>query len=379
MLLDDLQTPCVLIEQHRLEQNLRRMQGKARANGVSLRPHVKTHKSLQIARRQQELGAAGITVATVHEAEVFANGGFEDACIAFTLVGRDKLERAAALARRIALSFCVDSRVGARAASEVFAARGLTANVLIEVDTGHHRTGVPWDGNEAVDLAAYVREQPGLRLAGLLTHAGQAYHGPENGESAAEALVRHAVEERNRILSVAARVSASDEQLTISIGSTPTMAAFENAEVDGRRITEIRPGNYVFCDAMQVALGSAALTDCALTVLATVVSKHRDRDGSERVFIDAGKKILTSDTGAGTVGYGVVLYNAHTMTPLPHVRIESLSEEHGWIRVHGGSTLGIGDRVRIVPNHACVVVATQSQLHLVGDEEVIGAFPVDAR
>ncbi|HEX7069918.1 MAG TPA: alanine racemase, partial [Rhodothermales bacterium] len=250
------------------------------------------------------------------------------------------------------------------------------------VDTGHHRTGVAWDEDEGPALAALVNALPGLRFAGLLTHGGHAYHGPDVGETAGDALVRRASEERDRILDLAVRLrneGLAGDRFEVSIGSTPTLSVFENAERERIRITEVRPGNYVFNDAIQLALGSATAADCALTVLATVISKHRDRDGSERVFIDGGKKVFTSDTGAGATGFGIVLYNAQTMTALPHVEFTDLSEEHGWLRVRGGSTLSVGDRVRIIPNHACVVVATQPQFHVVDGEEVVETLTVDAR
>jgi len=157
------------------------------------------------------------------------------------------------------------------------------------------------------------------------------------------------------------------------------MAAFENAERGGFRITEIRPGNYVYYDAMQVSLGAATLDDCALTVEATVVSRHRDRSGQDRLYLDAGKKVLTADTGALTEGYGIILYNPADMVPHPHARLTGLSEEHGWVKVRGGATFGVGDRVRIVPNHACVTVHTQDTFYLVDDGEVVDELPVDAR
>lgn len=384
VIIDDLPTPSVLVERRRFEANLRRMQEKADLNRVTLRPHAKTHKSVSISRRQQELGARGITVATVQEAEIFAAGGFQDICIAYTVVDRGELERIAALRSSARVSFCIDTPTGARIASSVFAEAAAEADVLVEIDVGFRRTGVAWDSPDVVELARLISSLPALRLTGVLTHAGQGYHAPESGETADEALLRRSTEERDRILVSASRLRQAglidpSSGFTISIGSTPTMAAFENVERDGLRVTEIRPGNYVFNDVIQVALGAASLADCALTVLATVVSKHRDRDGSERVYIDAGKKVLTSDTGAGTNGYGIVLYNASTMTPLPHASIYALSEEHGWLRFHGGSTLSVGDRIRIVPNHACVVVATRPVLHVVDGDDVVESIRVDAR
>lgn len=386
MLIDDLPTPAILIERRRLEENLARMQAKADANGVTLRPHTKTHKSLWIAARQQDLGAKGLTVAKVGEAEVFASAGFNDIRIAYTVVGTDKHERILPLMDGARISFCVDTRDGALMASDFYEMRGRRIDVLVEVDTGHGRCGVKWDRPEAVDFAGFVSSLPGLRLVGILTHAGQSYRGPRSdGETEADALRRVSAEERDRMLDLVVRMRVAgitqadpDKGFEISIGSTPSMAYFENRTHEGFRITEIRPGNYVFHDAMQVGLGVTDLSHCALTVLSTVVSKHREH-GRERVYLDAGKKILTGDTGYGTDGHGIIVYNPVTMTALPHARITTLSEEHGWVEVPGGSTLQVGDRVRVVPNHACVSVDTQDRVYLVDDGEVIDSLRVDAR
>ena len=382
-LLEDLATPCLLIEKHRLERNLERMQAKAAANEVRLRPHAKTHKSVWIAERQRALGAQGITVAKVGEAEVFVEAGFEDVRLAYAVVGREKHERLRRLMDQAQISFCVDTVEGAEAASAFYAAAGRTAEVLMEIDTGHGRCGVPWEG-DTVELAQRINELPGLRLVGILTHAGQSYRGPDEGEPPEEALRRVSEAERDRMLEVAARLrdaGALDDpdRFEISVGSTPTMAAFENHERGGFSITEIRPGNYVFYDALQEALGAAALEDCALTVLTTVVSKRREASGKERLYLDAGKKVFTTDTGYGTDGYGTLLYNAAAMRRHPHARLTGLSEEHGWVEVPGGATFGVGDRVRVVPNHACVAVGTQDEMWLVDGDEVVRALPVDAR
>lgn len=386
-MLDELPTPSLLVERARLERNLTRMQEKADTSGVRLRPHTKTHKSVALARRQLERGAAGLTVAKVGEAEVFVAAGFEDVRLAYAVVGEDKHARLLRLMDRARISFCVDTRQGAEAASASYHRHGRRAEILVEVDVGHGRCGIPWDDPEAADFVRFVAGLPGLALVGILTHAGQAYHGPAHEDETAEgALVRASREERDRMLHLAARLrragipqAGPEAGFEISIGSTPTMAHFENSTYDGFSITEIRPGNYVFHDAMQVALGAARLEDCALTVLATVISKRRDRAGRERLYLDAGKKVLTSDTGYGTDGYGVLLYNAAAMRPLPHARITGLSEEHGWVEVRGGATLAVGDRVRLVPNHACVAANLQDAYYLVDGQDVLGQLPVDAR
>jgi D-serine deaminase-like pyridoxal phosphate-dependent protein len=390
MHLDDLPSPAVLVEDRRLDANLRLMQARARKQQVDLRPHTKTHKSVRLARRQRELGAHGITVAKVGEAEVFAEAGFDDIRLAYTPVSERDFARLLVLMERARVSFCVDTEEGARAASTFFARHGRDVEVLLEVDCGYGRCGVPWDHPLAVRFAQLVHSLPGLRLAGILTHAGHAYHGPKLGETEEAALRRVGNEERDRMLDFAHRLRLFDlvrpnaepagaPRFEISIGSTPTMRYFENRVDQGFTITEIRPGNYVFNDAIQVSLGVANLPECALTVQATVISRHRDKTGADRLFLDAGKKVFTSDTGYGTHGYGILLYNARSMKPLPHAELSALSEEHGWVQVPGGATLEIGNRVRVVPNHACVVVNTMDAFFLVDGDDVLEEIRVDAR
>ena len=386
MSLSQLATPSLLVDRARLDANLARMQRRADAHGVALRPHAKTHKCVEIARRQREQGASGLTVATVAEAEAFVDAGAADVCVAVPVTGRDKHERLAALGARAQLSCTVDTVAGAEQASAVHARHDAPLDVLMEVDVGHGRCGVPWDAPDAaVSLARRVGALPGLQLTGILTHAGQAYDGPRDDEAPTDALRRVAQHERDRMLAVVARLAEAGVPgivpgaFTISIGSTPSMAAFDNAERDGFRVTEIRPGNYVMHDAMQVALGAASFDDCALTVLTTVMSTREPPTGPARAFVDAGKKILTTDTGAGTDGYGRVLADAGTMTPADGLRVARLSEEHGWLEGPAAAALSVGDRLRLVPNHACVSVATQPCLHLVDGETTVDTWAVTAR
>lgn len=385
MLIDDLSTPALLVDADRLSRNLDRMQAKADENDAALRPHGKTHKSPALARRQIDRGAIGLTVATLPEAEAFAEAGVGDIRVAYPVVGRERYERLLALTETATVSFTVDTEAGIRQASRFFGDAGTTMDVLLEVDVGHGRCGVPWDAEkETIRLAETISDAPGLNLTGILTHAGQAYHGPQDGESKADALRRAGREERDRMLEVAVRLDEAGcegvhpDTFEVSIGSTPSLTHFENAEREGFRITEIRPGNYVFNDAMQVDLASAELDDCALSVYTTVVSKRRDPSGTERVYVDAGKKVVTTDQGPGMDRYGTVLYNARYMRAHPHAVVTDLSEEHGWMRVPGGATFGVGDRLRIVPNHACVTVATQESLYVVDGDEVVETWDVAA-
>ncbi|WP_263818533.1 alanine racemase [Salinibacter sp.] len=386
MTISDLPTPALLIEQSRLQANLATMQARADANDVALRPHTKTHKSVALANEQRNRGAEGLTVATVHEAETFVAAGFDDVRVAYPVTGRNKHERLQALRADSKISFTVDTVAGADQASAVYAEADIPVDVLIEVDVGHGRCGVHWaDDAAAVTLARRIASLPGLHLAGILTHAGQAYDGPSDGETETDALRRASRQERDRMLSVASALAETDgvnvtpDNFEISVGSTPSMAAFTNATRDGFRVTEIRPGNYVMHDAMQVALGAATLGDCALTVRTTVVSTQQKPDGTAHAFVDAGKKVFTTDTGYGTEGHGVALANAAQMGPHPNLHVDHLSEEHGWLTMTGDADLTVGDRLRIVPNHACVTVATQDTLHVVDGPSVVDRWSVDAR
>ena len=190
-------------------------------------------------------------------------------------------------------------------------------------------------------------------------------------------------DERDGALDAAARLGAAGlldaATAEVSLGSTPTLAVFEPTTRDGFRVSEWRPGTYVFNDGQQVALGSATLQDCALTCIATVLSKRRFDDGTEQAIVDAGRKTLTSDGGAGLAGFGVVLYSPRTMVPNMHAFLPRLSEEHGTLATPGALVYDIDDPVFIVPNHACVAVATRREVFAVEGDEVAAVWPVLAR
>jgi len=386
MLIGDLATPALLIDKSRLEFNLLDMQKRAEDNNVRLRPHTKTHKSVAIAKWQREKGASGLTVAKLGEAETYAEAGFEDIRLAYALVGDDKYERLLALMDSCNVSFCVDTVEGARAASSYFSKNQVEVDVMIETDVGYGRCGVRYDKPSSLEFARYIDTLPGLKVRGILTHAGHAYGGPKVGsESKAEALKRVSEEERDRMLEFAVELrkaeidAAIDGTLEISIGSTPSLRYFSNKSVAGFSVTEIRPGNYVFLDMVQVNLGVEPIERCALTVYATVISKHGNPDMSERFFLDSGKKVLTSDKAMGSDSFGQILGNARDRIPMPDVQINALSEEHGWVRVAGKAAVDVLDRVQVVPNHACVVVNTQRHMYVVDGEQIVEQIEVDAQ
>lgn len=362
----DLDTPALIVDLSVLERNLERMQALADGFRVRLRPHIKTHKCPEIARMQVERGAAGITVAKVGEAEVMADAGLDDILIANQVVGSRKLDRLVRLAERVRLAVLVDSRVGVEQLDRAFRHAGVPLDVLIEVDTGKRRCGLA--GLEAIrDLAAAVADGPALRLRGIETHEGHVA-ADADGPGQIEARARAAAQ---RMVEVAGALREDGHPVEeLSVGSTP--AAPYTAAVDA--ITEMRPGTYVFNDVNQMRIGQAAPGDCALSVLATVIS--RPADG--RAVLDAGSKSIwveTARTGfelSGYEGYGYI-------RGAPDARIDRLSEEHGVVEFSGDGFPGIGDRVEIIPNHVCPVVNLHPELHLLDGDEVVETWPIAAR
>ena len=355
----------MLIDRGRLIRNIERVQQLASASGMRLRPHAKTHKSPVIAEWQIARGAVGICCAKVGEAEVFAAAGIDDIRLPYP-VHPSNASRLVALMDQAAISIIVDHLDVARGWSEAMQAAGRRLDVLIKVDVGFHRCGIDPDGDPLAFIAS-VASMPGLRLRGLLSHAGQGYQAGSETDLCSvaerEAVILRALQDR------ATRSGISLDE--ISVGATPTL----RFSARQRGITELRPGNYVYFDRTQVALGSAALDDCALTVLATVVSTHPGR-----VILDSGSKTLTNDAARGIAaapGYGAVLAADGTVDP--SLVIERLSEEHATVRIIGATRLKPGDQVQVLPNHACTVSNLVDVVRLVDGDRIIDTLPVAAR
>jgi len=366
MLLSDLPTPQVLIDQARSRRNIDRAQQLASNAGVALRPHAKTHKSPVIAKWQIDRGAVGVCCAKVGEAEVFVAAGIANIRLPYP-VSPSNAARVLALLDRATISIIVDHADVARGWSEAMVRAGRTLDVLIKVDVGFHRCGIDPDG-DALGFVQRVSALPGLRLRGLLSHAGHGYHASSDDELRAVAHREAEILTSLRDRAVTAGIPLEE----LSVGATPTLR-FSAAE---RGLTELRPGNYVYFDRTQLALGSATLDDCALTVLSSVVTQH---DG--RIILDAGSKTLTNDQARGITaapGYGAIL-TADGAAIDDRLTIERLSEEHATVRVTGTTALKPGDRVRIVPNHSCVVSNLVNEVRLVDGDRVIDTLPVAAR
>ena len=336
----DLPTPALLLDLDLLEANLRGMADRCRDLGVRLRPHVKTHKCVEVALGQRELGATGITVSTLHEARVFAEAGFDDITWAFPLVP-SHIDEAVALADMIRLGVTVDSE----RAVELLQSTGSSFRVWLKVNAGYGRAGVAPRSDEALQLVDRIDAAPDLEFAGLLSHSGNAYHANSPAH-----IARIAHEERDVLNALGERLRMQGTVVPdLSGGSTPSMAQVQ----DLSGITEVRPGNYALYDWTQVALRSCTIDQCAATVLASVVSSHPPEG---RSVVDAGALALSADPGPVhlTGGeMGVLLDPDRPGKVLQNARMRSLSQEHGVV----DGILRIGDRVRVVPNHSCLAVA----------------------
>lgn len=365
MKITSLPTPQVLIDRRRLLANLDRMRAATTARNIALRPHAKTHKIPQIAQLQVKRGAKGICCAKVSEAEVFAAAGIHDIRLPYP-VHPVNASRVLALMSRSRVSIIVDDLEVARGWSEAMLAAGQVLDVLVKVDVGFHRCGIDPESREAVNTIGAIADLPAIRLVGLLSHAGHGYHARSEKE-----LRDIAHRERDWLVDLAEGAALPSPE--ISVGATPT-ARF-SVELDG--ITELRPGNYAYFDRTQVGLGAARLEDCALTVLARVVSR-----AGNRVILDCGSKTLSSDGARGfgsPSGYGAVFKDLESDEIDDGLVIERLSEEHATVKAGRHCQLRTGDLVRVLPNHSCVVSNLVDFVQLVEGLEHLETLRVEAR
>jgi len=345
MTLDELETPVAVIDLERVEANIARWQKYLDAHGIAHRPHIKTHKLPQIAQRQMDAGAAGLTCQKIGEAEVMADAGLDDIFLPYNIIGGTKLERLMALAGRIRVSVTADAAFTVRGYAEAAQRAGLELPVLVEFDTGGGRCGVQ-SPREAADLARLIARSRGLRFDGLMTH-------PCNAQS--DAFVR----ETRWLLRDARRTVER-----VSYGGTPGMwQAHTHTEV-----TEYRAGTYVYGDRATVKSGAMTLDECAFKVLATVVS----RPTAERGILDGGSKTFSSDL-SGLESHGLIL-------EYPEARFHSVSEEHGHVDFSACRRKPqIGERVTVIPNHVCVVTNLFDHIVAVRRGQMEEVWPVAAR
>lgn len=345
----NLDTPAVLVDLEVVRRNIARFQAYADQIGMAVRPHIKTHKLPQIALMQLEAGAVGITCQKISEAEamVAADSRLKDVLITYNILGAEKLAHLRDLAGRLRLTVVADNAVVIDGLSAAFADAPEPLRVLVECNTGADRCGVATP-QDAATLARRIADAPGLQFQGLMSYP------PASGAAAVQAFMTQAK----------ALIEADGLAVTVtSSGGTPSMMLAGDAPV----ATEYRPGTYAYNDRSLVARGVCDWDDCALTVLATVVSVP----STNRAIIDAGSKALTSDL-LGLMGYGHVLGR-------PDIAIDQLSEEHGRLISAGPIGLAVGDKLRIVPNHACVVSNLFDTVHVLEPGKPVAIWPVVAR
>ncbi len=347
----DLETPSLVVDLDRLHANVDRMSALVKSRGLDLRPHAKTHKCLEIAEMQRQAGAVGLTVATLSEAEVFADAGFTDLLVAYPIFpSGTKAERLRRLLDKSNLHVGVDNPAGAAAIAQ--AARGRPVPVVLEVDSGQHRTGVaPSDVVRLGERCASL----GLQVSGVFTHGGHSYRDPDAPHQAA-------LDEGAALAAAAEELRGAGFDVTIvSAGSTPTSGVARPEQV-----TEERPGSYVFYDRQQLALGACTSDDLALSVAATVVSVFGDR-----FVIDAGSKALAMDRPAWLPGHG-------SIAALGDAQVATLSEHHGVVKSPSTSP-EVGDVVLVTPNHVCNVVNLFDEYVVTEAGAVVDRWRVAAR
>jgi D-serine deaminase-like pyridoxal phosphate-dependent protein len=366
--LTDIATPAALIEETRMTDNIVRLQRRMTELGVRLRPHVKTSKCVEVARRQQDAGASGITVSTLKEAEQFFAAGFGDILYA-VCISPDKLDRALALCRQgCALTLLVDSV----AAAQAVVAKGHSFAVMIEIDTDGHRSGVQPEDPVLIDIARVLHDG-GAKLRGVLTHAGSSYD-----LNTPEALRNLAEQERRLSVRTAERLRAAGLPCPeVSVGSTPTALSAQGLE----GVTEVRAGVYVFFDLVMANIGVCTPENVALSVLTTVIGHQREKGW---VIVDAGWMAMSRDRGTQrqTIDYGYGIVCDAAGRAIEGLLVTAANQEHGIISRRDGSEdaglverFPIGTKLRVLPNHACATGAQYPDYHLVTAEGAALVWP----
>lgn len=369
MELETIKTPALVLDIERVRRNAGRMGERIQSFGAKLRPHVKTHKCVEVARLQTTGHSGAITVSTLREARAFSHQGFTDILYGVP-VEPGKFDEAISLSRECErLALITDDLQIPELLNEKARRAGVHLELFLKVDCGYHRCGVEPESAEAIEIPRRIHASSNLSFAGILTHAGHSYHCRTKEE-----LLAVARRERDLMTETAARLRSLDIPVpVISIGSTPTMTHVDHLE----GITEARPGNYIFFDAFQATLGSCSFEDCALTVLAAVV--HRDAS-RRKVVLDAGAIALSKDRGAVELdrecGYGLMLDLEGRDTG---ARVRSLSQEHGELFVSDEETfdrLRVGARVRVLANHSCLTAAQHSHYNVLEAGRIVDRWEI---
>lgn len=369
MNLQTLKTPSLVLDYERVKRNAEWMSERITSLGARLRPHIKTHKCIEVARLQIKGHTGGLTVSTLAEARAFAAHGFSDITYAVP-IEPGKFAEALELAKSCERFALITDELEIAAQLNDSARReGVTVDLFLKVDCGYHRCGVEPESAAAFEIPRFISDAANLNFAGLLTHAGHSYHARSKDE-----LLTIARHERDVMNKYAARLRSEGLPVpVVSIGSTPTVTHVDH--LNG--IDEARPGNYIFFDAFQATLGSCSFADCALTVLSAIVHLDRTR---RKIIIDAGAIALSKDRGAVELepacGYGRVLDVEGNDLGL---RVAVLSQEHGEIIVEDDGVfekLKVGTRLRVLANHSCLTAAQHSHYNILQGDEIVDRWEI---
>jgi len=372
MSISQLKTPALLLDIDVLKLNISNMAERVDRLGPALRPHIKTHKCIAIAKLQKQSGAQGFCVSTLAEAEVFVAAGFTDLTYAVPLEP-GKIGQVIELARVSQLTITIDDLHTAEQLHRQLQLADINIGVWIKVDCGYHRAGVDPSTKYAQELAHFIDRSTSMVLLGLLTHAGHAYKGANRAE-----ILEIGRQERNAVLDFRDKLEHDDlTGLKTSIGSTPTISVID----DLAGIDEVRPGNYVFFDRTQLLLGSCSTADCALTIQSKVISCQ---PGSRKVVIDAGALALSHDPGPqhldSSANRGVVVKTRQPLTLDRNLFVISLSQEHGIIEIPEiieHNNYQVGDEIHILPNHSCLTAALFDNYHVIRQGAVIDMWKIE--
>lgn len=366
---EETKTPSLLLDVARVRQNAARMSETVLRNNVRLRPHLKTHKCIEVAKIQTDGHDGAVTVSTLAEAKDFGGNGFSDITYAVP-IERGKFDDAIDILRSgVNLNLLTADAETSRALDDAAGRAGVKFDVFVKIDCGYHRVGVEPHTKEAIEVPRMIADSRNLNFAGILTHAGHSYNAKSKDEIVA--IARH---ERDLMVEHAERLRAAGIEVpTVSIGSTPSITHVDHLE----GIDEIRPGNYIFFDAFQATLGSCDFDDTALTVLTAVTHKDNER---RRLVVDAGAIALSKDRGPvdldPSCGYGRVLDLEGNETGL---RVTSLSQEHGQIEgveTAAFDSIKVGDRLRVLANHSCLTAAQHSHFNVIESGRIVDRWEI---
>lgn len=371
MNLETLKTPSLVLDIAKVKRNAERMSQRITQFGADLRPHIKTHKCIEVARIQTAGHSGAVTVSTLAEARAFAANGFSKITYAIP-IEPGKFEEAIELSRSCELSLITDDVDVPDRLNAAAKPANVHLDLFMKVDCGYHRCGVEPTDRAAIEIPRRISDASNLRFAGILTHAGHSYNCLTKAEVLA--LAKH---ERDVMAGFAETLRQEVGAVPIvSIGSTPTITSVDH--LDG--IDEVRPGNYIFFDAFQATLGSCSFEDCALTVLASVVHRANGEGARRKVIIDAGAIALSKDRGPVSLdsncGYGRVLNLAGEDLNLT---VSEMSQEHGVVMVKDENSfdrLRVGSRVRVLANHSCLTAAQHSYYNVLEGEHIVDQWKI---